>query len=244
MQASELETRGCKTAVRKSNSQEVCNAQSKLKQRAVVLCTISTLDEARRSLARKNAAAAGARRRSGAREKKQEERRTRQSGTQKKKGKNGLLYDRCVHTYSICEKQFVCRAVGRTSNADVEAVCWCCNRRGGCAINTVAWQTKAAGAGDLSGDSINVLARSQRTPAAFGDALRVVATQRQSMTRVAGGACRRRRKRTRNGVGRLPSRSSRIVIWLILPVVICLSQRLSHASVSTSSSTVKLRMAH
>ena len=35
-----------------------------------------------------------------------------------------------------------------------------------------------------------------------------------------------------------------IVIWLILPVVICLSQRLSHASVSTSSRTVKLRMAH
>ena len=37
---------------------------------------------------------------------------------------------------------------------------------------------------------------------------------------------------------------AKVVIWLILPVVICLSQRLSHASVSTSSSTVKLRMAH
>ena len=34
------------------------------------------------------------------------------------------------------------------------------------------------------------------------------------------------------------------VTWLILPVVICLSQRLSHASVRTSSRTVKLRMAH
>ena len=30
-------------------------------------------------------------------------------------------------------------------------------------------------------------------------------------------------------------KSPRIVIWLILPVVICLSQRLSHASVSTST---------
>ena len=32
--------------------------------------------------------------------------------------------------------------------------------------------------------------------------------------------------------------------WLILPVVICLSQRLSHACLSISSYTVKLRMAH
>ena len=32
--------------------------------------------------------------------------------------------------------------------------------------------------------------------------------------------------------------------WLILPVVICLSQRLSHACLSTSLYTVKLRMAH
>jgi len=31
---------------------------------------------------------------------------------------------------------------------------------------------------------------------------------------------------------------------LILPVVICLSQRLSHACLSISTSTVKLRMAH
>ena len=35
-----------------------------------------------------------------------------------------------------------------------------------------------------------------------------------------------------------------IVIWLILPVVICLSQRLSHACLSISNYTVKLRMAH
>jgi len=32
--------------------------------------------------------------------------------------------------------------------------------------------------------------------------------------------------------------------WLILPVIICLSQRLSHARVSTGLHTVKLRMAH
>ena len=32
--------------------------------------------------------------------------------------------------------------------------------------------------------------------------------------------------------------------WLILPVVICLSQRLSHACLSTNFYTVKLRMAH
>jgi hypothetical protein len=32
--------------------------------------------------------------------------------------------------------------------------------------------------------------------------------------------------------------------WLILPVVICLSQRLSHACLSTNLYTVKLRMAH
>ena len=32
--------------------------------------------------------------------------------------------------------------------------------------------------------------------------------------------------------------------WLILPVVICLSQRLSHACLSISDYTVKLRMAH
>jgi len=31
---------------------------------------------------------------------------------------------------------------------------------------------------------------------------------------------------------------------LILPVVICLSQRLSHACLSTDLYTVKLRMAH
>ena len=36
----------------------------------------------------------------------------------------------------------------------------------------------------------------------------------------------------------------RTVTWLILPVVICLSQRLSHACLSTSLTKVKPRMAH
>src|SRR3569833_654371 len=35
-----------------------------------------------------------------------------------------------------------------------------------------------------------------------------------------------------------------IVTWLILPVVICLSQRLSQACLSISNYTAKLRMAH
>jgi hypothetical protein len=41
-----------------------------------------------------------------------------------------------------------------------------------------------------------------------------------------------------------PASTSKIVTWLILPVVICLSQRLSHACPSISTHTVKLRMAH
>ena len=36
----------------------------------------------------------------------------------------------------------------------------------------------------------------------------------------------------------------KIVTWLILPVVIRSSQRLSHACLSISTYTVKLRMAH
>ena len=38
--------------------------------------------------------------------------------------------------------------------------------------------------------------------------------------------------------------ASKVVTWLILPVVICLSQRLSHACLSINLYTVKLRMAH
>ena len=42
----------------------------------------------------------------------------------------------------------------------------------------------------------------------------------------------------------LATGAAKIVTWLILPVVICLSQRLSHACLSISNYTVKLRMAH
>jgi hypothetical protein len=45
-------------------------------------------------------------------------------------------------------------------------------------------------------------------------------------------------------VGRPQYGGLTIVTWLILPVVICLSQRLSHACLSISNYTVKLRMAH
>jgi hypothetical protein len=45
-----------------------------------------------------------------------------------------------------------------------------------------------------------------------------------------------------SGVDQL--RLGHIATWLILPVVICLSQRLSHACLSKSFNTVKLRTAH
>ena len=51
----------------------------------------------------------------------------------------------------------------------------------------------------------------------------------------------------RRGVGCMRSRSpleGREPTWLILPVVICLSQRLSHACLSISFYMAKLRMAH
>ena len=43
---------------------------------------------------------------------------------------------------------------------------------------------------------------------------------------------------------RVRFRLATLVTWLILPVVICLSQRLSHACLSISLNTVKLRTAH
>ena len=49
------------------------------------------------------------------------------------------------------------------------------------------------------------------------------------VTTDASGACRNRMQ---------------YITWLILPVVICLSQRLSHACLSIYYHTVKLRMAH
>ena len=44
--------------------------------------------------------------------------------------------------------------------------------------------------------------------------------------------------------GRSANLALKVVTWLILPVVICLSQRLSHACLSISNCTAKLRMAH
>ena len=41
-----------------------------------------------------------------------------------------------------------------------------------------------------------------------------------------------------------PPQNRHVITWLILPVVICLSQRLSHACVSTGRSKAKPRMAH
>ena len=56
-----------------------------------------------------------------------------------------------------------------------------------------------------------------------------------------GSACSRR---SLPGLGRRFYRIGTKAIWLILPVVICLSQRLSHACLSSHCLTVKPRMAH
>ena len=48
----------------------------------------------------------------------------------------------------------------------------------------------------------------------------------------------------RNPVYISPNITVTFATWLILPVVICLSQRLSHASLSINFYTMKLRMAH
>ena len=46
------------------------------------------------------------------------------------------------------------------------------------------------------------------------------------------------------GMDSVVARGFTVVTWLILPVVICLSQRLSHACLSISLYMVRLRMAH
>ena len=69
------------------------------------------------------------------------------------------------------------------------------------------------------------------------------------------GSDRRRRRPPRGGGGvdrptdrpkdgRTERTNTSTATWLILPVVICLSQRLSHACLSTYLDTVKPRMAH
>ena len=69
----------------------------------------------------------------------------------------------------------------------------------------------------------------------------------------APGRCLEQKPATRDGPPRVSRRASAPAggrpqcppsLWLILPVVICLSQRLSHACLSTDLYTVKLRMAH
>ena len=57
-------------------------------------------------------------------------------------------------------------------------------------------------------------------------------------------ACLRSCSRLREACVASRSRDSDVSTWLILPVVICLSQRLSHACLSISFYTAKLRMAH
>ena len=56
-------------------------------------------------------------------------------------------------------------------------------------------------------------------------------------------ACRRLKVRNLTGLEECEGSCDKQT-WLILPVVICLSQRLSHACLSLSFYTAKLRMAH
>ena len=84
---------------------------------------------------------------------------------------------------------------------------------------------------------------------------RPLAASRRTLGSEATGPRRRRsarsfapvRRRGRLHSGVVPSdkeRHVRAAPWLILPVVICLSQRLSHACLSTSHIKVKPRKAH
>ena len=71
----------------------------------------------------------------------------------------------------------------------------------------------------------------------FGSRLQYAsATSTPTSLRLQANACSRGSRES--------SLEETIVIWLILPVVICSCQRLSHACLSISNCTVKLRMAH
>ena len=72
-------------------------------------------------------------------------------------------------------------------------------------------------------------ARTQRKAHAYGWKPMAVRPGRQSSSGACLSGCALRQT---------------IAIWLILPVVICLSQRLSHACLSTRLNTARLRMAH
>ena len=72
-------------------------------------------------------------------------------------------------------------------------------------------------------------------------------SQRKKESKEGGRGVRRVRRRKPAGVPApraAPHTSDEISTWLILPVVICSSQRLSHACLSTGRSKAKPRMAH
>ena len=86
-----------------------------------------------------------------------------------------------------------------------------------------------------------------RFGAGFGDgpAFCFVARRRQpSFARPSFASVVRSLAAAAAAASSLKARSCTTATWLILPVVICLSQRLSHACLSTNLYTVKLRMAH
>ncbi len=99
-------------------------------------------------------------------------------------------------------------------------------RRGVCSPHRRAERLAASGYGS-----------STETVAQLGSEKCVARTGPSSL----GGRGSRRRVGTRWHPGR---RAHAIATWLILPVVICLSQRLSHACLSISLNMVKPRMAH
>ena len=81
-------------------------------------------------------------------------------------------------------------------------------------------------------------------PPAPNGKLRTLATIRQSLVLFLEHTCCALARLVARLVAALFERSGYAQTWLILPVVICLSQRLSHACLSISFYTAKLRMAH
>ena len=131
-------------------------------------------------------------------------------------------------------------------------------------IQSNRWQPRAADAGMAEAARRVLLpGRLYRTAPAgskcawrmLWGTLRGKAECRRRRCRPAASNATRRRARSRATTRKLNLSSAlrralagrprrTIVTWLILPVVICLSQRLSHACLSISNYTAKLRMAH